>query len=263
MAILDIQSGGDTRAMPINAVGVRALRLPILLNEEGASRHSVGEWSVSTDLPADRRGTHMSRLVRALHDAAESFNYDSFCELPALLMRRLSASSCHVSVVFPYFILKAAPVSGEKGYLDAQARFVASQSPAGLRRLAQVTSPVTSLCPCSKAISEYGAHNQRSHVTLAVEPRGKMRAQDLIALAEEGASSDLFSVLKRADERHVTEKAYNNPKFVEDIARDLAVALANSPDFLNYRVEAENFESIHNHSAYAIIQSPNFPAFLL
>lgn len=259
----DIQSGGDTRAAPINRVGVSRIRLPMTYGEDAAACPTIGEWNADTDLPAAARGTHMSRLMRALNDAAGAMNYDKFRQLPQDLLRRLNATACQLSVRFTYCIQKTAPISGEKGYLDAEVLLAARRDGAAQRQIMQVTAPVTSLCPCSKAISQYGAHNQRSHVKLAIESDAPLRVRDFIALAENGASSELYSVLKRADERHVTERAYDNPKFVEDIVRDLAVILRREPHIRTYRIETENFESIHNHSAYAIIESDNFPAHIL
>ena len=263
--IKDVQSGSDTRAVPINRVGIRALRLPLVFTEGAAVYPTIGEWDIATNLSAEQRGTHMSRLVRILHESVdEKFNYAHFCRLPAALLKRLEATEYFISVQFTHFIKKTAPVSGEKGLLDTTVRFIASRVLDNEYGLLQVVVPVTSLCPCSKAISQYGAHNQRSHITLTVEPKTELFVRDLIAVAEQhGASSELFSVLKRSDERHVTEKAYDNPKFVEDIVRDLGVALTRFGEINSYRAEAENFESIHNHSAYAIIETDNFPDFLL
>lgn len=259
----DIQSGGDTRAVAIDRVGVSRIVLPMHYHEDAASCPTVGEWQADTNLPAAVRGTHMSRLMRALNDSANTMSYEAFCALPGQLMQRLSASECHLSVKFAYFVEKSAPISGEKGYLDAAVVLAAHNKDGVQRQVMQVTTPVTSLCPCSQAISKYGAHNQRSHVTLAVESDAPLRVRDLFALAENGASCELYSVLKRADERHVTERAFDNPKFVEDIVRDLAALLRREQSIRNYRIETENFESIHNHSAYAIVASENFPTHLL
>lgn len=261
--IKDVQSSGDTRAVAIDRVGIRGLRLPMLFCESTSPRPTVGEWNADTNLPAGVRGTHMSRLVRVLHDYSDELNFTNFCAIPDELRQRLSASACYLSVSFVCFMEKTAPISNEKGFLDSQTAFIAYLNGDEARYLMQITVPVTSLCPCSKVISKYGAHNQRSHVTLTIEADKAAHVRDLIALAEAGASSELYSVLKRADERHVTERAYDNPKFVEDIVRDLAVALQREAGVYNYRVEAENFESIHNHSAYAMIESDNFPIFLL
>lgn len=263
-AIKDIQSDSDTRAVAINCVGVSRVRLPMHYRDGGATCPTIGEWSADTSLAADVRGTHMSRLMRLLNDAANEIDYEAFTALPAQLLQSLPADECRIAVRFSYFVPKAAPISGEKGYLDVNVLMTAHCSrEQGQRQLMQVVTPVTSLCPCSKAISEYGAHNQRSHITLSLEAEGGLRVCDLIALAENGASCELYPVLKRCDERHVTERAYDNPKFVEDIVRDLAVLLQRDRNIRNYRIETENFESIHNHSAHAMIESDDFPAYLL
>lgn len=260
----DVQSDSDTRAVAINRVGVSRILLPMRYCENTVSCPATGEWKADTNLPADVRGTHMSRLMRILNDAAYDMSYDRFCSLPPELMQRLNASECRLSVRFTYFVRKNAPVSGEPGYLDADVLLTAHNKNGSQRQIMQVITPITSLCPCSKAISQYGAHNQRSHVTLSLETDDtSLRIGDLFALTESGASCELYSVLKRADERHVTERAYNNPKFVEDIVRDLAVTLRRANNIRSYRIETENHESIHNHSAYAIIESNEFPDYLL
>ena len=261
--VQDIQSGGDTRAVAINRVGISRVRLPMLYRDDSIACPTVGVWNADTSLPGHVRGTHMSRLARALNDSAHEIDYQNFCLLPTNLMQRLDANECTVSVRFHYFIEKTAPISTEKGYLDVEVVLVAHKKNGVQRQIMQVITPVTSLCPCSKAISKYGAHNQRSHVTLSVESDDVLRIRDLVALAENGASAELYSVLKRADERHVTERAYDDPKFVEDIVRDLAVQLRGLNGIRNYRIETENFESIHNHSAYAIVESDDFPQHLL
>ncbi|MGI9307232.1 MAG: GTP cyclohydrolase FolE2 [Gammaproteobacteria bacterium] len=263
-AIKDVQSDSDARAVPINQVGVRALRLPMMFTEGASPTPAAGEWSCYTDLPESSRGTHMSRLVRVLHDSGANLDFAAFCAIPEKILTNLpAASECFVSVKFRAFANKRAPVSGEQGYVDFAAAFYAWQKNGRLRRLLSATAPVTSLCPCSKTISKYGAHNQRSHVSCTLETAEPLRLLDVVSVIEESSSCELYSVLKRPDERHVTERAYNNPKFVEDIARDLAVAAEKMPGVLNYRITAENFESIHNHSAYAMIESPGFPSALL
>ena len=262
--IRDIQSGRDTRAMAIDRVGIRDLKLPLLFRESDPPTPSAGVWRAYTDLSADARGTHMSRLVSALHQACEGFSFAAFREIPRRTAELLGARRCMLAVEFPCFVKKSAPVSAQAGYMDYDAAFFALREGGAERFLIRVTAPVTSLCPCSKAISARGAHNQRSHVTVILEPNsGGVRVRDIAALIESNASCDLFSVLKRPDERHVTERAYDNPKFVEDIVRDIAVALSREPEALEYRVEAENFESIHNHSAYAMLETPGFPARIL
>lgn len=262
--IHDIQSGRDTRAVAIDRVGIRALKLPLLFAESDPPTPSAGVWRAYTNLPADARGTHMSRLVQTLHHACGRFSFAAFRALPARAAEQLGAADCALAVEFPCFVKKTAPVSAAAGYMDYDAAFLARRQNGADRFLIRVTAPVTSLCPCSKAISARGAHNQRSHVTVTLEPQtASVRVRDLAALIEANASCDLYSVLKRPDERHVTERAYDNPKFVEDLVRDLAVALAREPGVLEYRVEAENFESIHNHSAYAMLETPGFPARML
>ena len=263
-AIKDVQGGTDVRTVFINRVGIRALRMPMLLAEGADPTPTVGEWACYTDLPATARGTHMSRLVRAIHDIGARVDFAAFCGLPPAVLKNLPmAEECFVSVKFRAFANKRAPISGERGYVDFAAAFYAWQRGSERRQLLSATVPVTSLCPCSKIISKYGAHNQRSHVTCILEAPENMRLLDVMAVIEEASSCELYSVLKRPDERHVTERAYDNPKFVEDIVRDLAVAVARLPAVRDYRVAAENFESIHNHSADAMIESANFPAHLL
>ena len=261
----DVQSGVDTRALALNRVGVRGVRLPMRFDDGGDTAPSVGEWRCYTDLQAEARGTHMSRLVRALHQSSDAFNFEKFSQLPNVVLDLLpDASECDLSVRFDCFLDKKAPVTGEQGFLDYRAMFAARAKRGGdMRAIIGATAPVTSLCPCSKAISERGAHNQRSHLTLYFEPGAPARMRDVIALIESCASCELYSVLKRADERHVTERAYDNPKFVEDMARDLAVCVERETGALSYRVEAENFESIHNHSAFAMVESPDFPGDML
>ena len=262
--IRDIQSGRDTRAVAIDRVGIRDLKLPLMFHESDPPTPSAGAWRAYTNLAADARGTHMSRLVQALHEVCDRFSFAEFRGLPAKAAEQLGASQCMLAVEFPCFVKKSAPVSGRAGYMDYDAAFLALRENGAERFLIRVTAPVTALCPCSKAISARGAHNQRSHVTVSLEPASAdARVRDIAALIEANASCDLFSVLKRPDERHVTERAYDNPKFVEDIVRDIAVALSRESGVLEYRVEAENFESIHNHSAYAMLETPGFPARVL
>ena len=259
--ISDVQGGDDVRAVAINRVGICGLRLPMLLTESSTPMPTVGEWSCYTDLPADARGTHMSRLVRAAHDISARLNFACFCQAPAAVLLHLPfARTCDIAVRFRAFADKRAPISGERGLVDFLAAFYVRLHEGELRRLLSVTVPVTSLCPCSKTISKYGAHNQRSHVTCELEAAEDTRLLDVMAMVEEASSCELYSVLKRQDERHVTERAYDNPKFVEDIVRDLAVGASRLPGVRAYRVSAENLESIHNHSAFAEIESDDFPA---
>lgn len=262
----DIQSGNDNRNIKINRVGIRKMCLPIVYVEGNETLPSVGRWIAETDLASDVRGTHMSRLVRFLHLQIHSLNFFQFSQLPLSMLNNLSSSEAFLSVRFTRFFEKKAPASGEIGLVDTEVAFFSKgTSNNEIRTIMQVVVPVTSLCPCSKAISQYGAHNQRSHVTISVEPKNieTMTTLELIKIAEAESSCELFSMLKRTDEKIVTERAYENPKFVEDIVRDVALALQNHDNILHFRVEAENFESIHNHSAYGVIESDGFAQALI
>lgn len=260
--ISDVQRSPDPRQVAVDQVGVKALRLPLIFADGGGeARHTIADAAVFTDLGGALRGTHMSRLVEILNAAAADFSYARFTALPAEICERLGARRCGLRLAFPFFENKQAPVSGRGGWIDSDAVFSARADERGARFIVQATTPVTSLCPCSKAISRYGAHNQRSHVAAAVEPAGGGAVVgDLVRQIEQSASAELFSVMKRHDEKMMTERAYDNPKFVEDIVRDLSLALAGEPAYAQWRVEAENFESIHNHSAYAMVESDGFPA---
>lgn len=258
----DIQSGNDPRNISINRVGIRQIRLPLTYVEGTDKLPTVGEWTAETSLSPDKRGTHMSRLVKFLHTHTQTFSFSQFSELPQKLKDSFYDCDAFLRVKFPRFIAKTAPASGEHGLIETTAQFFAQHlQHGGARAFMQISVPVTSLCPCSKTISDYGAHNQRSHITLTVEFTSPQVASSsaLVKIAEDGASCELFSMLKRTDEKVVTERAYDNPKFVEDIVRDVALSLQQHNDILHYLVAAENFESIHNHSAYASITSDNFP----
>ena len=259
--IKDIQKAADNRAVAIDRVGVCRVKLPLLFSEAGADQPSIGEWSAFTDLTSDVRGTHMSRLVRLLQAASARVECDSFRALPRQIRRDLGARTAMASARFTFFVEKRAPVSKEVGFLDARAALYceAREGEPDLFLL-RLAAPIMTLCPCSKAISAYGAHNQRSRVIITAVPAAPVLLRDLFALAESAASAELYPVLKRPDEKYVTERAYDNPKFVEDVARDLAVELSRLPAVAAFRVEAENFESIHNHSAYAMVESEGFPA---
>lgn len=251
----DIQSSQDDRHIAIDKVGVCGLRHPIkVCGGSGAVQATVAQVSMSVDLPHDRKGTHMSRFVDMLNHHEEPF---SVADMPSFLSRmreRLDASSAFIELTFPYFIRKNAPVTGQASLLDYEVTLRGEISPEGCQTTMRMVIPVTSLCPCSKEISAYGAHNQRSHVTVDVRFNAAMSFDELVALVEKQASCELFALLKRGDEKYVTERAYDNPKFVEDIVRDVSRALKAEPRIRFYRVEVENFESIHAHSAYAIIE---------
>jgi len=255
--IADVQGRVDTRHIGIDRVGIRGIRHPIRVKTgNGSEQHTVATFAMSVKLREEVKGTHMSRFVELLEaERASSAALDTL-ELAELLKRmvaRLAVEEGHIEISFPYFIEKSAPVSQARSLLDYQVT-LAGVIRGGLVDIStQVVAPVTSLCPCSKEISAYGAHNQRSHVTLKVQSEPAISVEEIVRIAEDEASSELYGVLKRVDEKFVTERAYDNPKFVEDLVRDLAAALDRDPRVHAYSVEAENFESIHNHSAIASI----------
>ncbi|TPV96628.1 MAG: GTP cyclohydrolase I FolE2 [Myxococcales bacterium FL481] len=256
-SVFDVQGSADQRQIPINKVGIKDIRHPVrVADRAGGEQHTVAELNLYVNLPHNFKGTHMSRFVEILNSRDEAISPNSFVEMLSEVSETLEAAESHIEMRFPYFVKKAAPVSGVESLMDYQVTFVGAckDNEPCLRTRVQV--PVTSLCPCSKKISDYGAHNQRSHVTIDVETRGFMWIEEIIDIAEKNASSELYGVLKRTDEKLVTERAYDNPKFVEDLARDVALALEDEPRVVSYVVEVENFESIHNHSAYALIEGP-------
>jgi GTP cyclohydrolase FolE2 len=256
--IADVQGFADSRNIAIDDVGIRGLRYPLqVAGRDGKVQATVAEMQLTVALPAEVKGTHMSRLVALIEEWAEPMSAASLARLGQGLIKRLEAERGSIDMSFPYFIRKTAPVSGVESLLDytAAARVTADvngQSEVVLK----MTTPVTSLCPCSREISDYGAHNQRSHVTIeaSIDPtRADLTLEDLASIAEGAASCEIWGLLKRPDEKYVTERAYDNAKFVEDLVRDVAIAMNAHPAVTSYVVEAENFESIHNHSAYARI----------
>jgi GTP cyclohydrolase I len=253
----DTQSEHDDRRLPIDRVGVKNLRFPVeVRDKDGAVQRTVATVALAVDLPHQFKGTHMSRFVEVLNSHGGCLDVRSIAALPRELLGRLDAHRAHVDFRFPFFRRKAAPVSGKPGLVDYEVRFEIDAERGGrLDFVLTVVVPVATLCPCSKAISERGAHNQRGVVTYAVRFREPVWIEDLIALVERSASCELFSLLKRPDEKWVTEHAYDHPVFVEDLVRNVA-SRSNAHDLIAwYRVEAENFESIHNHNAYALIES--------
>ena len=251
----DEQSLADTRAIPINQVGVKDILHPIeFVDRSGTPQATVARLTMTVNLPPDVKGTHMSRFVHVLQDRRQPLSLSNFHTLLQDMTARLDSEQGLIDVAFPFFINKAAPVSGVRSYLDYQVRLRGRLRDGATRLTATVTIPVTSLCPCSKSISDYGAHNQRSHITLSVTMARPVWVEDLIDMAERHASCALYGLLKRPDEKYVTERAYDNPKFVEDMVRDIAVQLNADDRIRAYKVESENFESIHNHSAYACIE---------
>ena len=259
-AIDDVQSRRDERQVAIDKAGIRDLAHPVRVSDRSRrEQHTVARVSMSVELPKHFKGTHMSRFIEILHREREV----SVADLSALLQEtaaRLEADTAHIEIEFPFFVMKRAPVSGVESLMDYRVTLSGTRRDGVDRRSIRVVVPVTSLCPCSKKISERGAHNQRSHVTITAQLRGSMWIEDLIDIAESEASSELYAILKRPDEKFVTERAYDNPKFVEDLVRDVALRLDREPQIAAYRVEVENFESIHNHSAYALIERGPDPA---
>ncbi|HEU5468697.1 MAG TPA: GTP cyclohydrolase FolE2 [Steroidobacteraceae bacterium] len=253
----DIQSLPDSRALAIEAVGIRQFRQPVTIRAGGIGQATIATFSMSVALPAPTRGTHMSRFVELLEERREALDARGFRSLVRDMIERLGAASGAIEMRFPLFLAKRAPVSGIEGRVDYEAWWRGAVSPGGRYDFAmKVAVPVTSLCPCSKEISEYGAHNQRSVISIEAGIVGAMEIGELIAIAERSASCEVYGILKRADEKFVTERAYENPKFAEDLVRDAALELNRDPRVVRYTVEAENFESIHNHSAYARITGP-------
>ncbi|MDQ3188396.1 MAG: GTP cyclohydrolase FolE2 [Pseudomonadota bacterium] len=250
----DVQSGVDRRDLAIQRVGVKSLTHPVLVASERGPQPSVASIDMYVGLPADQKGTHMSRFVDVLQNHAEPLSMTSMQKLLARMVERLDAKAGHVEIQLPFFVMKTAPVSGVESLMDYQLTFTVDIDGAATRFKQKVVVPVTSLCPCSKKVSDYGAHNQRSHITISAELAAELAVEEQIRIAEDASSCEIWGLLKRPDEKYVTERAYNNPKFVEDVVRDVALALNGDARIVAYSVEAENFESIHNHSAYALIE---------
>ncbi|TYT74446.1 GTP cyclohydrolase FolE2 [Desulfobotulus mexicanus] len=253
----DVQSQRDERNLPIDKVGIKNLRYPItVLDREQGRQQTVADISMYVDLPHDAKGTHMSRFVEMLHLFRQEVSLRSFSTILQEMRTLLEAERAHIDVTFPYFVEKKAPVSAEPGLMDYTCTISGSISPEGRTDLlSTVRVPVMSVCPCSLEISEIGAHTQRGMVTVSVRFRKFFWIEALIQRIEKCASSDVFSVLKRVDEKAVTEQAFRNPKFVEDIVRDVALSLKEDGNITWFSVSAENYESIHNHSAFAQISS--------
>jgi GTP cyclohydrolase I len=252
--IPDTQSSRDERRLAIQRVGVKDVRYPLQVRVAGAVQSTAARWSLDVALPAERKGTHMSRFVAWLDGLDVALDMSTLRERHAAMLQLLDATEGRIEAEFSFFLRKRAPVSGVSSLLDYQGRWV-SQTRQGVTTVTmQVGVPVKSLCPCSKEISDYGAHNQRSLVTVQVEPLQPIEWHELVRFAEDSASSEIWPMLKRADEKWITERAYENPKFVEDLVRDVALRLDADARVGRYAVDVENFESIHNHSAYARIE---------
>jgi len=252
--IPDTQSARDDRHLAIQRVGVRGVRYPIQLRIEGAVVPTVADWSLDVALPAEQKGTHMSRFVAWLDAIDDPLDAATLKREGARMLALLAADAGRIEASFPFFLRKRAPVSGVESLLEYQGRFVVEATSSESTVWAEVVVPVKSLCPCSKEISDYGAHNQRSHVTIRVEALAELSWLELVRFAEDSASAEIWSSLKRADEKWITERAYENPKFVEDMVRDVALKLNADSRIGRYTVDVENFESIHAHSAMARIE---------
>jgi GTP cyclohydrolase I len=253
--IADVQNTADTRQLAINKVGIKDIKHPIKISDRSDSeQHTVATFNMYVNLPHNFKGTHMSRFIELLNSNKGEITVESFKDILARMSKTLNAEAGHIEMRFPYFISKPAPISGVESLLDYDVTLIGSIRNDVTTMTIRVVVPVTSLCPCSKEISDYGAHNQRSHVTITARTKGFVWIEDLIDIAEQEASCEIFGLLKRPDEKYVTEKAYDNPKFVEDMVRDVARRLNEDKRISGYTLESENFESIHNHSAYAMIE---------
>jgi GTP cyclohydrolase IB len=253
--IPDIQSSHDTRRIDIDRVGIKDIRHPVVVRDRaGREQHTVASFNMYVGLPHNFKGTHMSRFVEILNHHEYEITVESFKRMMAEMSDLLRAKVGHVEMTFPYFVMKAAPVTGVKSLIDYDVTFIGRVQDGVSSIQVKVVVPITTLCPCSKDISDYGAHNQRSHVTVLVRIRDFLWIEEIIDIVESVASCELYGLLKRPDEKYVTERAYDNPKFVEDIVRDVAVRLNDDARVAAYVVESENFESIHNHSAYAMLE---------
>jgi len=254
-AIPDVQNTPDVRRIAIDKVGIKAIRHPVKVRDKSSgTQHTIATFGMYVHLPHHFKGTHMSRFIEILNSQEREITVESFESMLRQMVERLEARSGYIEMSFPSFINKQAPVSGVKSLLDYEVTFIGEIRDGAYPQTVRILVPCTSLCPCSKGISKYGAHNQRSHITITVKTNDFIWIEDLIHIAEVNASSQLYGLLKRPDEKYVTEKAYENPKFVEDLVRDVAAALNEDARIESYVVESENFESIHNHSAYALIE---------
>ncbi len=253
--IADVQSSADLRQIAINRVGIKGIRHPVKVQDKSVGvQHTIATFNMYVHLPHNFKGTHMSRFVEILNRHEREISVESYESILREMVELLEAKSGYIEMSFPYFVNKTAPISGVQSLLDYDVTLIGEMKEGRASVTMKVLVPVTSLCPCSKKISERGAHNQRSHVTITLRTNSFVWIEDVVRIAEEQASCELYGLLKRPDEKHVTERAYDNPKFVEDMVRDVAAVLNADARIDAYIVESENFESIHNHSAYALIE---------
>jgi len=254
--MIDVQSQKDDRQIPIDKVGVKNIRYPITVRDkENGYQQTVASINMYVNLPHDHKGTHMSRLVEVLSEFRREVTLENLNIILDELKKRLNAESAHLEITFPYFVTKKAPVTQAEGLMEYICTFKAStKRNKGRDLIVELKIPIATVCPCSKEISEYGAHNQRAEVRVSLRFRKFIWIEDIVRLVEESGSSEVYSVLKREDEKFVTEKSFENPMFVEDVVREIARKLESDPNITWFSVDSENFESIHNHSAYAYIE---------
>ncbi|MFZ3111084.1 MAG: GTP cyclohydrolase FolE2 [Rectinemataceae bacterium] len=253
--MVDVQSMKDERRIPIQKVGVKGVRYPITLRDKTAEyQHTTAVVNLYADLPHDFKGTHMSRFIEVFEESRSDLSMPSFIGMLQKIRLELEAETAYSEIHFPYFIQKKAPVSGQSSMMSYECSYEGKVSEIGHSFIVGVTVPVQTVCPCSKAISSRGAHNQRGLVTLKVALGPFFWIEDLVAIVEDSASSDLYTLLKREDEKYITERSYDRPRFVEDLVREVYLRVEALNKFPRFSVEAENFESIHNHSAYAFVE---------
>ncbi len=258
--MIDVQRQADDRMIDIDKVGVKDIRYPItVLDRAKGQQRTVASVNMYVDLPHRYKGTHMSRFIEILSEYRHDISPQNLGRILEAMKRRLEAESAHMELTFPYFIEKLAPVSGTPSLMEYTCRFIGSLNDKGQDIMVEVRVPITTLCPCSKEISQYGAHNQRGEVRLSVRFVRFIWIEEIIRLVEESCSCEVFSLLKRSDEKHVTESAYDNPMFVEDVVREIARKIEADDNVTWFSVAAENFESIHKHSAYAFIERKRKP----
>ena len=251
----DVQASSDRRCLAIQKVGIKDLSYPIIFVDKQDSQQTRASCNLYVSLAADQRGTHMSRFITLMNEYYKTISIEKFYQLPEEVTKTLEAESSRIELNFTYFRWKKAPVSGLESAMEYNIFLTGEYVDGKVEMKIKVEVPATSLCPCSKKISDHGAHNQRSLITITirVKPNQRIYLEDIIDIAEQNASAEVFGLLKREDEKFLTEHAYENPKFVEDMVRDVALCLQKHEHVSGFIVETENFESIHNHSAYAMI----------
>jgi GTP cyclohydrolase IB len=252
----DIQSTFDSRGIGIDKVGIKNIRYPIVvLDRANRVQHTIASINMYVDLPKQFKGTHMSRFVEILNEHRGNINIRDYPNILDKMQKRFNAKSAHLEIEFPYFIGKRAPVTHARSLMEYNCKFIGIKNGEGTDFILTVSVPVLTLCPCSKEISRYGAHNQRSFVTVHLRFKGLVWIEEIVEVVEGSASGQLYSLLKRPDEKYITECAYGNPMFVEDVVREVAQKLKKNKKIVSFSVEAENLESIHNHNVYAYVES--------